>query len=759
MRFSAGMLGACIVCLSLMGTIGMGFISGITTAEEQETGYEEITDVTSLYSYSKIYDYVEYNPVKNWTGWQGIDFETTTNVNQYVYSPQSTETSTETLTLSSDTVWSFDRRTQVQGSVDYLYLDYGRLTFKPTAGSSYVTFETPQSDDHDIHLGTLSDLVTLSRSYDQTLTMTYPGSPIVVPSSYLKTSSETVHDSTDRSATTTTYYFISQSSSKTETGVVFASTLTYNYKTQYVTAFDADGGQLWSARSDAVTALWGGWDGSKAVGNTIVESHMVQVPSVYMDVSAGVGLAGNGSQMIPGYDVTGMDSFTILCKFDSLAPLSANGMAYSMDFECESGFKFSFNIYSNINSISTLSIWWTDTDGLAGGDGQTVNYPISHPGIEGFALKFTGSGLIVSELETLDTSTSVYSLGSVIIQHDFGKDVGKVTSAAKTHQYEGWELSEYVAGGSLATWSNGMVNGAVSLLVVPADAPVYVVVGSSSCSLVRNASGSIVMSVGGVVRDIGTWPAVLVTINASDRTVTAEPVSSIINFQNFTLNDFKITVQDADLSGDSFADLKVFGSRDARFGVVRTLVFEDSYHILMENPSLDISAYYPSMVASGLRLTIEDVAKYGKTITVNGVEMDVSETGMVSVPSGSGIRNYPMDGMSITFSDGVCTMSFRSGHSSVDVDMGEISTYRISMTGSWYLTTTVSQPYSYTVTHYTLNPGEWDDEIGANAMLIIFIGLSILLGAILQNYRGLSALDIVVLVASDVIAVILLGAF
>lgn len=85
MQFKSGMLGTCIVVLSLLATVLLGYSLGVDETTESRTSYNSITNITSQFSYTEGSSYVEYNPALNYTGYTAgtIDFTSSGTANQY----------------------------------------------------------------------------------------------------------------------------------------------------------------------------------------------------------------------------------------------------------------------------------------------------------------------------------------------------------------------------------------------------------------------------------------------------------------------------------------------------------------------------------------------------------------------------------------------------------------------------------------------------------------------------------------------------
>ena len=191
MKFQSGILGVIIVVIALMGTVFGGFILNVNGQSTVTTDYTSVTDVSSLYTYTEQPDFIEYNPAKNFTGYQlsnnsgsGISFTHSSTANQY-YMGQYTNT-VETLNITSLVTetdfgisptnygyvpYSYDAGTNTAYALyDYANYDYNALppvltpkevfftdlitTLKSRApaNTSAIAINIPSSSDMNYHL-------------------------------------------------------------------------------------------------------------------------------------------------------------------------------------------------------------------------------------------------------------------------------------------------------------------------------------------------------------------------------------------------------------------------------------------------------------------------------------------------------------------------------------------------------------------------------------------------------------------------------
>lgn len=111
MRFKAGMLGCCIVVLSLLGTVASGFFLGVEPSTRDVTKYDFITDVTGLFDITQAPEYIEYSPANNYVGYSpalAIDYSPSSTVNNYRYITAEGTTATSSYTITKDSSFPSD---------------------------------------------------------------------------------------------------------------------------------------------------------------------------------------------------------------------------------------------------------------------------------------------------------------------------------------------------------------------------------------------------------------------------------------------------------------------------------------------------------------------------------------------------------------------------------------------------------------------------------------------------------------------------
>lgn len=73
MKFKSGMLGTCIIVISLLLGIAGGLLLNVDQTTVNATKYDYVTDITGLFDTSQQAQYIDYSPASNYTGYTNTD--------------------------------------------------------------------------------------------------------------------------------------------------------------------------------------------------------------------------------------------------------------------------------------------------------------------------------------------------------------------------------------------------------------------------------------------------------------------------------------------------------------------------------------------------------------------------------------------------------------------------------------------------------------------------------------------------------------
>lgn len=279
--------------------------------------------------------------------------------------------------------------------------------------------------------------------------------------------------------------------------------------------------------------------------------------------------------------------------------------------------------------------------------------------------------------------------------------------------------------------------------------------------------------------NIGTWNTMLISIDTEHGNVSVTPVKTFTDFTDFTLNDrmkktvldFSATITDAAIESIAHSDTGDQANR-ARFSVVDTWPFLDSYGVILQDPSLNFHDYFPQF--DSIRVNFYSFALFGDSITINGITYPVTD-GKVTVTyvSDDGnnylpevmpnrdptTRTFELNNIYVTFSDdGHVYLTFNDKHFTLDLGLFQPDQWVVSMAGTWYFTSMAYEPY--TATEKSLSGWKTLPTTSANEMILIFLGiLCVAFAAVAIHVKrsGFGILDLIIIGSAALVAFLLLG--
>lgn len=170
MRFSKGILGLVIVLGAVMVTLGAGMVLNSHDSTTTGTRYDYVTDISGLWTYSETPQYMDYNPVKNWTGFytegeeppSGIDYGILASgsnmypINEVTWN--NPVTSTVSTVGESVPGWTKDSmivvyRSFIQGETGSIADIDGLAGLHVSSGSALVTLDEVLAEDLSVSSG------------------------------------------------------------------------------------------------------------------------------------------------------------------------------------------------------------------------------------------------------------------------------------------------------------------------------------------------------------------------------------------------------------------------------------------------------------------------------------------------------------------------------------------------------------------------------------------------------------------------------
>lgn len=368
MRFKSGMLGICIVIVSLLISVLAGFVMDVEKGQREATDYEYITDVTGLFNIGQAPDYITYNPSSNYVGYSAgsVNYTEASSVNSYrfIKTPGSTTTTGKTFTKDNTPL---DARAYPDPNVTDSEGYYNRSIQTLLNVSNYPGFGSPITWED----WTYNVAWTLARNNTSGI------STLSAMLNTMSLSGITAH--IDVYNTGNPYFFYPHSSLNYTTftggnGIdYFIFSKNINWATQSVTAFDVDlttytvtayhgNTTLWTDTASNVDVLYrynytpSGGGSTQSDGASVYFNATITHPPIYgyADPSAGVTLANSPTTWSNDYN-----------NSEILLTVSRNTSAYN-NLTITAGGSW---ITVNISNVGAMTV---NINGASGSDSKNM---------------------------------------------------------------------------------------------------------------------------------------------------------------------------------------------------------------------------------------------------------------------------------------------------------------------------------------------------------------------------------------------------
>lgn len=319
---------------------------------------------------------------------------------------------------------------------------------------------------------------------------------------------------------------------------------------------------------------------------------------------------------------------------------------------------------------------------------------------------------------------------------------GAITNTYYMDITKGVSIKQYNKGA--VTWDNQYENGVIDLLFrAESTTDIYhndFTVSNNTVSVDFNGGRYSVTLNGGDPIDIGTWRNIVLSIDLINGKLYAIPVKTFNSYTNVVLTNTSVTIGNLVSAQPTNTISWAPTNQSFKFNVYSTRVFMDTYGLIMVNPSLNISDYFTDL-NQFYRLDMYNFATYGDSMTINGETLPVNN-GLVTYDNKSlELRNF-----SVTYADG--KVSIGDNHTSIE--MGNIATTNISMTGAWYFLTDLERGYT---TQKVIYDWDWGTFIFDNTQFAVFyLGFMAAALIVARKFCSITITDYAVIVVSIIIA-------
>ena len=316
-------------------------------------------------------------------------------------------------------------------------------------------------------------------------------------------------------------------------------------------------------------------------------------------------------------------------------------------------------------------------------------------------------------------------------------------------------------------WSNGESNGIIDLTFSVWDGStktfedtgvgyqttgVITYLGASAANTlsVSRIGGYTYISLdGGSSINIGTWDQIMVRIDAVTGKITAIPIITWQNFNNYSLYTTSVDIGTIPTT-NNISSITWTATNSLRLQVTNTQVFYNTYGVIMIDPDITISNLWPNY--SKFVVSIDNVATVGMSVTIGDQNYPISSNhidvdGTLIDVTDMDLR-YTYDG-----DNGIWNVKIESGGNTAEITAS--NTY-LKLTGSWYFVAKIYQTTSKNVTERIWNPGEYNWF--ESHMFFWMAGFVLLLGIGAYKLGYLDGISILIIIASEFILIIIGGA-
>lgn len=425
---------------------------------------------------------------------------------------------------------------------------------------------------------------------------------------------------------------------------------------------------------------------------------------------------------------------------------------YGEDATLQGRLEYTLPSASNPNGI--FSMYYNDVLKYSG---DPTNYQIVYgdPGIERY-------------------SYSRYSSVNTIQTYDWVELYTSAPTHPLTVTYEGDTVRSYmdtrygvgIWNDDTIIWSNGESNGVIDLTFSvwngstktfedtgvgyqTTGAITYLGTSAINTLTVSRIGGYTYISLdGGSPINIGTWNQVMVRIDAVAGKITAIPIISWQNFNNYNLYTTSVDIGTIPTT-NNISSITWTATNSLRLQITNTQVFYNTYGVIMIDPDITISNLWPNY--DRFVVSIDNVATVGTSVTIGNQNYPISSN-HINV-NGTSIDVTDMD-IRYTYDDdnGIWNVEIESDGNTAEITAS--NTY-LKLTGSWYFVAKFYQTTTKYVTERVWNPGEYNWF--ESHMFFWMAGFVLLLGLGAYKLGYLDGISILIIIASELILIIIGG--
>lgn len=794
MKFN-GSVGAMCIVIALLLTILASAGLNITSQDVSTVKYDYVTDISGLYDYSETSEYIEYSPATNYTGYTLKGENVTLNNTPYKNSIQHIDLPSNhtitltyvspmlTVTLDGTTIynrtftdyaficgWDNDHVEYNLGGI-FTMAGLNNNTTITTSGTTitmngqqydncsyinvvsesgdYVVSHMPNpankyyvNNINDVYTGWLStDNSTLAYSHGNNMIRrgTNISATVNIPTTavshynYVEINNISSYQPSAYSKTFNSFFVITP---KTVTGTYYsnnnhgisytAATNTNNYVIKDTTLYE-NGTVTLTGGTSAGSISWSEWV-SWRNGNG-GNSQSISSPMGYTDYKKSL------SSIISGLSYSANTThIRIDCTqtISELAPYLSGSWVVNYPIE--------------LSWISSATTPTNCSYTVEYGDGP--DHPLiknTHP----YAIYTISTGdVIIYDYNNLPIMSGPLSdfyvyWSSVTTEKIYWQAYGETYSYININ--EGVKINNSNAA-YYTQWANGYQNGIVEVVFKCENGNTQSITTNAGNVININYTTTLTVQIdSNIAIDCGAWQYFVLVIDGQSGTVQVQPVYNFVNYSTFTEIGDIINIGTITKSPITYLN---FGSTTNRFkfSVYNTFVDMGTKSLLMIDPTISISDYYPN--EDNLKLNMYSFAAYGSKITINNVDYAVTN-GTITISDNGISKTYNLNDISITFEDSKVYLTFNKDNKTYD--LGSKTTDTISYTGAWFFTTGLYKG-TQTVNKEYVQSWTTDNLLKINDQdCMIFIGLLVVFTLISARFFNPGTIDYILIIAAGAI--------
>lgn len=777
-----GAIGALIIFLALLGTSLGAIILNVDSSVESTVNYDYITDVSGLYDYSEVPEYLDYTPATNYTGYslvrstvQTLSYNNGTANLYYLDSPHTSAT-------------------LVGNSSNFTITADGRTT-ETLAKSSAMFFSSCCWMWYD---GSWYRVNVLNNHYYcSSVTFTLANNKLSIACTDIYGNSHPYNN--------IKIDFIAWSSGASDKNFAWGwgtqtkkvSDLSEIYRFVDYAKYIANGKNLWTdgVRSGNTTLVSStqisGYDGYTATtpasisgasggvsifpASVTIEDTLITGPGVTYTATDG---QVNGYKIETGLSITsGTQNLTF--SGSNYYFVSNNGSEYliygvkrmaigdlintfTLDADTTNIIINLSNSTANYNGIVYPASIFSDNIGSSISlinhvwSGQNIStstlYKQSDNHISSITYTVGSDTALIngqngsSETVSLDSyylyyRNNVYAGYSNYGYANFGSTV-TINSMSSSVNYDEQERSytymDITKGVSIAApnsnyytkWSNDTLgdlnNGEIDIVVRSAPGETHsnsiITPDNEKITISYNGTNMFVQYDTNTAVDLGRWNCGILQIDLAEKKVRFQPAYMFDTYTSFSLIGDPIDCFDLPLSSGSTKYLKFEYTADSfTFSVYNTKVYLGTNSLIMNSPSLDVLDYFNTL--DDYRVILKNFAAIGSSIEINDTSYSIVNNAITITDAFGSKTNDIGPGLVISYENDKCYLEFTSTHKKYD--LGAVTDSDISMTGQWYFTTDLYEGTASTKKVYNWDFDNTEFMQPTDQKVIIFCGLCV----------------------------------